>query len=431
MATNSMYSASPFRGEVGAGLGTRQSAGGPAAWGAQLFVAALATAVSGAILVYIAQVPSGLARFNDFYREAWPAYAALGHGHLLGFLRLAPPYAGSLVARAPFTLIPRIWGGASRATYVASAAPCMIAAAAFCTWLAAQPRRRGGIGWASRVFPIFLCVLNPIVLIGLFGGHPEEVLGAVLCVTAVVLASKGKMGWAAALTAVAVVNKPWALVAVPVVVVALPPDRRRTALVMIGATGAVLLPLVAVRSGGFSAVAIGTAIGRTFNAPQLLWWLGPHSWIAQEARIAIVGVAFVCAALWWAWQSRTSRQPTQEQELLLLLTAVLLLRAALDPWNNAYYHVPFLFALLAYETRSGLMPVLTVLYSLVLLIVVPIRGIPPMSSDLRAAIYAVVVLTTVGWIVGKLYAFRVDDAVSRVWPVRIFRAARAAPAEPT
>jgi hypothetical protein len=424
-----MYSAGPFRGEVGAGLGTGKRAGG-AAWGAQLFVAALASVVSGATLVYIAHVPSGLARFNDFYREAWPAYAALGHGHLLGFLRLAPTYVGSLVLRTPFALIPRMWGGASRASYVASAAPCMIAAVAFCTWLAGQPRRRGGIGLASRVFPIFCCILNPIVLIGLFGGHPEEVLGAVLCVTAVVLASKGNVGWAAALTALAVVNKPWALVAVPVVVVALPPDRRRTAVVMVGAAGAVLLALAALHSGGFSAAAAGATIGPTFNAPQLLWWFGPHSWIAHEARIAIVCLAFVCAASWWAWRSWTSRRPIQEQEVLLLLAAVLLLRAALDPWNNLYYHVPFLFALAAYEARSGRMPLLTVLYTVVLLIVVPIHGVPPMSSDLRAAIYAAVVVTTCGWIVAKLRVLGAAGGVSPPWPVRFSRAC-AAPAEPT
>ena len=79
------------------------------------------------------------------------------------------------------------------------------------------------------------------------------------------------------------------------------------------------------------------------------------------------------------------------------------IRAALDPQDNIYYHLPFLFALLAYETTTGRMPLLTVAYSVVLLIVTPADGVPPMSDGVRAAVYAMVVVPTLVWLAAKVY----------------------------
>ena len=49
--------------------------------------------------------------WSDYETEAKPAFDALTHGHVLEFLRLAPAYGGSLVERAPFALLPGLWGG--------------------------------------------------------------------------------------------------------------------------------------------------------------------------------------------------------------------------------------------------------------------------------------------------------------------------------
>ena len=81
--------------------------------------------------------------------------STLTHGHLLAFVRQGPTYVGSLVLRAPFAMIPMIWGGGTRAVFFASALPCMFALAVFCIWLAAQPRRRGRVRPASRLSPLF------------------------------------------------------------------------------------------------------------------------------------------------------------------------------------------------------------------------------------------------------------------------------------
>jgi hypothetical protein len=214
----------------------------------------------------------------------------------------------------------------------------------------------------------------------------------------------GRAGWASLLVGLAVANKPWALVAVPVVIAALPAARRRALALTAVSAGVVLLPILVVRDHSLSAGANGVQIGSTvFNPPQLLWWLGPHSWIAREARPGIVLLAIACAALWWVRRARSGALGPATSDALLLLALVLLLRAALDPWNNLYYHVPFLFALMAYEAREGRAPLLTLAYTVVLLIVVPIGGVPHMSPDLRAAVYAAVVLPTIAWLGVRLY----------------------------
>lgn len=371
----------------------------PRAAGAIVGVVGILASV--AALLYAVSAPAHEARLNDFYHEAWPAYQALLHGHVAGFLQLAPAYVGSLVLRAPFAVLPSAWGGA-RAVYFASALPCLLAVTGLCVWLAAQPRRRGGIGWASRLIPITCCIISPVVLIGLFEGHPEDLLGAVLCIMAVVLAVKGRVGWASLVLALAVFNKPWALVAVPVVIAVMPADRMRAVLIGGGAAGAAALAMVLVHGHGLSAAAAGGTTSDIFNPPQLLWWLGRGSWFVREAHVLLVLVAVPCAVLW----SLRGKHETGvcEQDALLLLALVLLLRAALDPWDTLFYHVPFLFAIATWEIRSGRMPLLALLYSIALLIVAPPYGIPHMSPDLHAAMYATLVAPTIAWLGFRLYA---------------------------
>ena len=60
--------------------------------------------------------------WNDYDNEARPAFEALVHGHLGRFLALAPAYGGSLVERAPFALLPGLWGGGQLAVYRAGRA---------------------------------------------------------------------------------------------------------------------------------------------------------------------------------------------------------------------------------------------------------------------------------------------------------------------
>jgi uncharacterized membrane protein len=182
-------------------------------------------ALACALAVVLGQA-TGVRAGNDFFKEAGPAYDALRHGHLLGFLQTAPLYGGSLELRAPFAMLPALWGGSLASIYTASVVPCMILLAAFATWAAMQPRRDGH-SWPARMVTVLSCTVTPYVMIVARDGHPEELLSTVLCIAAVLVAIRGRATWAGLLVGIAVANKPWALVAVPVVMVALPAARRR------------------------------------------------------------------------------------------------------------------------------------------------------------------------------------------------------------
>src|SRR5437868_14184660 len=93
-STRGAYRLFPGRAKSGAGrgVGMRRTA----KWPVHAIVATLAVAAGVAVLAYIADAPLRSAKINDFYSEAWPAYIALAHGHVVGFLTLGPVYVGSL-----------------------------------------------------------------------------------------------------------------------------------------------------------------------------------------------------------------------------------------------------------------------------------------------------------------------------------------------
>ena len=59
-------------------------------------------------------------------------------------------------------------------------------------------------------------------------------------------------------------------------------------------------------------------------------------------------------SLLWAWRRRATG--AAREDALALLALLLLMRCAVDPWNNAYYAVPAVISLGAWEalTRRGL-----------------------------------------------------------------------------
>ena len=121
--------------------------------------------------------------WNDYEAEARPAFEALAHGHLLAFLRLAPAYGGSLIQRAPFALLPGLWGGGALAVYRTVALPCLLAAGVIGYGLWSPMRAQGRPPLACAV-ALGVCVANPITVRALELGHPEELLGGVPVVAA-------------------------------------------------------------------------------------------------------------------------------------------------------------------------------------------------------------------------------------------------------
>jgi hypothetical protein len=179
---------------------------------------------------------------NDYSSEAALPLAALLHGHILKFLQTAPSYGPSLELRAPFALIASLANGSKLLIYRYSALPCLLALAALGAWIATR-LRAAGRSRLTAALTLAVCFVNPLTYYAMKIGHPEEVLGAVLCVVAVVAALRGHVNWAGILLGLAIANKEWALVAIGPVLLALPAKRIHTLLIAAGVTGLLLAPI--------------------------------------------------------------------------------------------------------------------------------------------------------------------------------------------
>ena len=157
---------------------------------------------------------------NDFHLELWPAYQALYAGHLRAFINLSPSYIGAVVWRAPFALVAMALGAGWRVTYFVTAVPCLVAVPLFGVWFAS----RSGLAEARsrQIMLLFagFAVANPVLWYAGILGHPEELVGTVLALAAVVFAAEKRILVAMVLVALAVLNKPGLVEIVPVVVAA-------------------------------------------------------------------------------------------------------------------------------------------------------------------------------------------------------------------
>jgi len=364
--------------------------------------------------------------WNDYEVEARPAFDALVQGHIAKFLSLAPVYGGSLIERAPFALLPDLWGGGDLAVYRMAAVPCLLAAAALGVYVVADMRSRGHTTLA-RAIALALFVANPITLLALELGHPEDLLGASLCVAAVLLACGAANGRERPLLAgvalgLAIANKEWALLAAGPVLLALPGNQRLRCVAAAAASTAVILaPLTLASSGNFVASSRGVAAPSTtiFQPWQLWWFLGHHgalvhgafgvakpgyrippAWAGELSHPLILLLALVIPGLLWLRSRRLARR-----EALLALALVMLLRCLLDTWDTAYYPLPFLFALLVWELQgSALRPPLLTLSATVLVWAsfqwLPLHG----SPDVQAAFFLAWSLPLTVWLGLRLAA---------------------------
>jgi hypothetical protein len=344
--------------------------------------------------------------WNDYDNEARAAFDALTQGHVEQFLRLAPAYGGSLVERAPFSLIPGLWGGGELAVYRAVAVPCLLASALLGVWLVARMRGEGRPAM-HRALALALCVANPVTVRALELGHPEELLGACLCVGAVLLASEDRGLWAGAALGLAIANKEWALLAAGPVLMALPVRRRVPCLAIAVALAAVVLaPLALVGSGGFVSAtrATATAPSAIFQPWQIWWFFGEHSALVHGAfgspkpgyRVApgwtgpISHPLVVLAGLapsFALWLHRRGRRAGARSALLALALAMLL-RCVLDTWDTEYYLLPFVFALLAWELADPVVRAPVLALSASALAWLSFQWSPEhLSPDLQAALF--------------------------------------------
>jgi hypothetical protein len=387
--------------------------------------------------------------WNDYDTEARAAVDALVGGNLHGFFALAPVYGGSLLERAPFALAPSLWGGGELAIYRMLALPCLLAAVALGLWLAAWLAARGA-GRLTRLVALGLCVANPLTLAALELGHPEELLGGVLCVAAVLLAARGHWQWAALALGAAIANKQWAVLAIGPVLVALPGRRLACMALASALAGALLGPFALFGGSGFTSNlhAAADPTSTIFQPWQAWWFFGHHghvvrglfgaikpgyrtapAWLGGTPHLLIPALAVPLslavllreravgaggrkppappasaragAAAWTGTDGRSAL--AGEASALLLLALLLLLRCVLDSWDVVYYPLPFVLALLAWEASTSVRPPVLALASAVA-VWAGCRWLPGVASaDAQAAFFAAWTLPLAAWLAVRLY----------------------------
>jgi hypothetical protein len=302
--------------------------------------------------------------FTDFELEAEPSLQSLRSGDWIAFLQQAPAYGGSLVLRAPFALMPGLWGGGDLALFRSMAAPCLLAGVILGValwWRARELGRTRAAAWIA----LLLVAANPLTLRALAIGHPEELLGGVLCVAAALAAGRGRPVVAGVLLGLAVANKPWAVLAVVPVLAILQAGHLKLLATAAATTTVVMLPLVLAGGAVQEAAAVARTTSGIFQPWQVWWFLGEHgqvvvgnfgekpdfrtgpTWLNGIGHQIVVLVPVVLSL---ALLPRLRSRPWHDA--LLLLAFAFLLRCLLDPWNISYYSLPFLLALVAWEIHA-------------------------------------------------------------------------------
>ena len=326
-----------------------------------LWLPALVAAACGAVLVALGMLSPA---FSDFELEAEPSLHALREGDIDGFLALAPVYGGSLIMRAPFAILPNLWGGGDLALFRSMAVPCLLAGAIFAVFLWRRGRKLGQSAVTCWI-ALLLGAGNPLTLRGLESGHPEELLGGVLCVAAALAAGARRPLLAGVLLGLALANKQWAVFAV-VPLLAILPDRRPRMLAAAGATCLlVMLPLLLAGGAVETTKAVAQDGGFIFQPWQIWWFLGEHgetvtgiygsypdhrnlpAWLAGHERQLVVAIV-LGASLMLLPRVRRRGWP----DGLLLLAFALQLRCLVDTWNVSYYAVPVVIALATWEIHA-------------------------------------------------------------------------------
>jgi hypothetical protein len=287
---------------------------------------------------------------TDYRADAGPAISALARGDIHGFtsaqVQMGPL---SILLRAPLAALS---GPDSIWAYRLGALLCLLALVGLGALLA----RRSGAG--VGVLAAALLVANPVTLEALHLGHPEELLGASLCVAALLLAAERPL-WAAAALGGALATKQWALIAIAPVLIATPHHARvRLAAAAAGIAAAVIVPVALADPHAFVSALDHPAFGLSAMRTGNLWGLE-----AITERVSLGGGESAVVYLVPGWLQHVAHPLVAVLTLglgavalrrravdpLALLALLMLLRCALDPWDHAYYHAPFLAALVAWE----------------------------------------------------------------------------------
>jgi hypothetical protein len=314
---------------------------------------------------------------------AGPPIDALIHGDISRFFDLQPLMGSfSLLLRAPFAGIASAFDGGILWEYRLGAFPCILALALLAAWLWQLMARRGQ-SLVARAAVVALILASPMTFKSLFWGHPEELLGAAMCVASLILAARGRSLAAGILLGLAIATKQWAVLAFLPILLAARQDRLRLTVSAALAAAVFIGPMVLSDPGRFwdTQTAAAATQGNRGVTPTNIWWPYVHVISRQATGNGHVALAYalptglndishplvVLAAITLPllfWRRRPDRRP---EDALALLALIFLLRCLLDPLTYSYHHAPFLIALVAYEaTRRRGLPMLGILAAVML-----------------------------------------------------------------
>lgn len=298
---------------------------------------------------------------TDYAADAGPAVSALARGDLVAA-------AGAQAQMGPLSLLLRapgeaLLGGSALTQYRIGVLICLVAGLVLAIALA---RRRNDL--ATGLLVVAALVASPLAARAIYKGHPEEPLGAVLSVAALLVAAR-RPGLAGVLLGAALATKQWALIAVvPALVAAAPEARLRLAAVAGGVAAVFTLPFLLADPAAF----IGALRKPTFGVSAMregnIWSL-----LATDVRNVQIGNEIIAARSVPDWLKTTAHPAVAVLTLagpaiwaarrrvdpFALLALAFLARCALDPWNHGYYHLPFVAALAGWEVSTrGRAPIL-------------------------------------------------------------------------
>jgi hypothetical protein len=318
-------------------------------------------ALVGAVSAWIALAVGGT---GDYAGDAGLPVYALAHGDFSTYLSIhgfVGPFAIAL--QAPFAALAR---GGQLAEYRWACFPCLLAVGFLGLYLAALARRRGASSLAQWLIAA-LCLVNPLTFEALRSGHPEEILTAALAVGAIALAAEGRESRAAVVLGLAIASKQWAVIAILPVLMALPARRLRAAAIAAAVAFVLFLPgLIAAPTAFVSTQGSAASTGHVVD-PWNVWYpfaevvtktfgSGPDRLVAQvhEApplvgRLAHPLIVLLALAVPLGLALRRRRLGVSGADAMALFALLALLRCALDPVDNLYYHEPFLLALLGWD----------------------------------------------------------------------------------
>jgi len=321
------------------------------------------------IVLASAFMVSRISATGDWPVDSWPAIDALARGQVGGYFS-AKAMMGvfSTLVQTPFAAV--AGGGPQLLVYKFASFPCVLAAGGLGLYLAALARHRG-VSAAGQWTIAGLCVVNPLTVAALGGGHPEEILTGALAVAAVAAASDGRRGWAAILLGLALASKQWAVIAILPTLMALPARRLPVAAGALAIAAAFMLPPLIASPQTFREVHDNAANTRGAVTPESVWYPlasvkakvvaeQPERLVAHvHTAPALVGalshplIVLLVLGLPLLLARRRGRLWLDGSDAMALLALLALLRCALDPVNNIYYLEPLLLALLGWDALAS------------------------------------------------------------------------------